>query len=333
MPVRSFIAAIVALVILLTGSVLIMAQEDATYAEVLALLQLRQPEASLLCVLAGWGAVAAAALALITAFAAFIAEDDDGERRRGFPKGIPIIFLLIALALLWGAIRCVRQAAPETVRVVVAPQPAPSSPADIEPEPLSPPEATPPSTPAAPTRPAVAAFATNMTWRFKYPLILNGNYVQAPENAQALARLFPADDPYSEVRGMLCGKAWVAFTGSASEEGPFERNERRARVRAELVAAQAKAWLSARGPDCPRPAILAIDLGQHAPTGAAALDGADTSYQRQVLVASRASASADEALGAEAAAAELRQFLADPGGEGALLAGRRFQRPPRVFIP
>ncbi len=328
MPVRSVIAAIVALVMLATGSILIMAQENATYADFLALLRLRAPNASLLCVLAGWGAVVAAALAVLTAFAAFIAEDDDGIRRRGFPKGIPVIFLLMALALFWGAIRCVTRAAPETVRVVVAP-PAPAPAVEPEPEPLPPlPEA-----PLAPSAPPVETFATAMTWQFMYPLFLDGTYRQSSENTKALARLFPPDDPYSEVRGMLCGKAWVAFTGSASEEGPFERNERRSRLRAELVAAQARAWLSARGPDCPRPAILGIDLGQHAPTAGVALDGAGTGYQRQVLVASRALASADEALSAEEAAAELRRFLADPSKEGALLAGRRFQRPAQVFIP
>lgn len=329
MPVRSLIAAIIALVILATGSVLIMAQEKATYADFLALLQLRQPDASLLCVLAGWGAVVAGALTVVTSFAAFIAEDDDGIRRRGFPKGIPIIFLLMALALFWGAIRCVTRAAPETVRIVVAPAPAPEPVGEPEPEPLPPLI----EEPAPPAIPSVATYATGMTWRFMYPLILDGTYVRSPENTQALARLFPADDPYSEVRGMLCGKAWVAFTGSASEEGPFERNERRARLRAELVAAQAKSWLSSRGPDCPRPVILGVDLGQHAPTEAVSLDGAATGYQRQVLIAARDRASAGEAVTPSEAADELRQYLADPANEQALLAGRRFQRPAKVLVP
>jgi hypothetical protein len=331
MPVRSLIAAIVALVILWTGSTLILAQENATYADFLALLQLRQPEASLLCVLAGWGAVIAGAVAVLTAFASFIAEDDDGIRRRGFPKGIPIVFALMALALFWGAIRCVTHTAPETVRIAVAsePEPAPEPAVEPQPEPLAPPLEEP--APAAP--PQTATYATALKWQFMYPLVLDGRFVQSPENATALTDLFRADDPYSDVRRMLCGKAWVAFTGSASEEGPAERNERRARVRAELVAAQAKSWLASRGPDCPRPVILGVDLGQHAPTGVASLDGADTGYQRQVLVAARDRAGESEMISDAAAADELRRFLADTANERALLAGRRFMRPAAVFIP
>jgi hypothetical protein len=138
------------------------------------------------------------------------------------------------------------------------------------------------------------------------------------------------DDKDGKVAAMLCGKAWVAFTGSASEEGPADRNAMRAKARAELVAARAEAWLDAHS-DCRRPVIVALDLGQHQATNVG--DPGATAYQRQLLVISRARATPEESVSSAAAVEEMEKFYADDVMRSRLLGARNYRHQAAAFIP
>jgi hypothetical protein len=277
----------------------------------------------MICAILAWGAVVAAVLALFSAFAAFLEEiDEDDYRRRGFPKGILLIFLLTSLALFWAALNCHYHPAKEQ-RVVVP----------VDRTALAEDETTATaSRPAPAAAPRIAAAETALVWEYMYPLVLGERYVYSPRMTGAIAALFPARDPDGAVRAMLCGKAWVAFAGSASEEGPLDRNIRRARRRAEMVAGAASDWLDLH-PDCQRPLILAINLGQHVATPVPSSDkGQSTGAQRQTLVASR-NLSPGERITSEAARKELEAWLANEANFRALVGARRYLSRPVVFAP
>ncbi|HXI88350.1 MAG TPA: hypothetical protein VNH64_12880, partial [Parvularculaceae bacterium] len=113
------------------------------------------------------------------------------------------------------------------------------------------------------------------------------------------------------------------------EEGPLQRNERRARVRADLALAAADKWLAAHS-ECQRPLLLGVDLGQHILTIASSPEA--TAYQRQILMISRERSGADEAVTPGEASDELGAFLADDDNLVRFLAGRRFMRAPRAYL-
>jgi hypothetical protein len=129
---------------------------------------------------------------------------------------------------------------------------------------------------------------------------------------------------------LLCGKAWVAVTGSASEEGPADRNAERSRLRAAAAAEAARRWI-ARHPDCGATHIFGVDLGQHA-AGSPDETGAATAYQRRVLILSRLRQDG-ETLTVEAARTELAGHLANPATREAALGGRRFPAEPAILAP
>lgn len=340
MPIRSLIASLIIAGLIAGGGIYVMAREHASLADFIALLQMRSPNATFVCSILAWAATVAAALAVLTGFAAFLDEpDDDDYRRRGFPKGLPIALLIIALVLFWAALACMDRTAQQ--RVVI-----PIEPAAASVEPLAGAEAADElagaSTDEAPADPdaglsreadqKIMAYETALIWEYKYPLISGETYIYSPGMSDAIAALFPAGDPNGDVRAMLCGKAWVAFTGSASEEGPRDRNERRARRRAEMAAGAASDWLDLHE-DCQRPVILAVTLGQHAGTTVPLADGGrSTGYQRQTLVASRELAR-DERIDRASAVRELDAYLDDAESLEALLGGRRYLSPPAVFTP
>lgn len=317
MPIRAFVAALVAAGFLAAGGYFILHQSGAAPSDFIALLMHGAPDGALLCRIAGWASVVFAALTILAALVLFAPadddEDDDDGRRPGW---VALVLLAVALAFFWFALRCGQSVEPAKPQVVTQ---------KVEPPPAEPAQAAP-----APKKPALATRATSFKWDYMIPLIdPDGGYHQSPKMAKALEDMFPAADPDGSVAAMLCGKAWVAFTGSSSEEGPPERNERRARVRADLVLAAAQKWLAAH-PGCAAPVLLGVDLGQHVFTVATSPEA--TAYQRQILMLSRDRADAGETVTADEAENELSAFLADPDNVIRFLAGRRFMRAPKVYL-
>jgi hypothetical protein len=320
MPARAFIAAIFVLALLAGGAYFTLDVKDAGINDVLALLRRDDPDIGLLCTLAAWGSLVAGGLAVIAGFAAFLDEedDDDGFRRRGIPKVVPLLLIAVSLVLFWAMFDCAARSAPSVETVISKPAPAPAPPPVAAPQPA----------------PTITVERAVHDWPFMIPLIDDDHYRETPELTRALAALFPLADKDGRVRAMLCDAAWVMVTGSASEEGPRPRNETRSRIRAEFVAAAVRRWLAAHTDDCRPPLIFAVDLGQHAPTlPAVAGDGSDTGFQRSLIVVSRLKRDGEAPLSVSAALGEADDYLADPAALRAMLAGRVYANPPRLFLP
>ncbi|MEK7266931.1 MAG: hypothetical protein AAB227_12625 [Pseudomonadota bacterium] len=318
-PVRALLASLFAAILLGAGAFIAASLADGRPHDLLPLLSLGRAPFSLWCFLAAWGAVLFGALGILAAFLAFIAPEEDADphfRRRGFPKGAPILLIAIALGLLWFALRCAGETSAPPIAVPVMPAPA----APVDSELLG--EA--PEIPEPASAPTPVADAAAYQWPFKVPLVRG-------DSAADLAgeRLFPDE---TENRRLFCGKAWIAVTGSSSEEGPADRNWTRARMRASAAQRAVNSWL-AEHPDCGRPIVIGVNLGQHSPIAGDGDDGAASAYQRQVLVVSRARFSAEETLSAAAAQAELRAFLDDPASRAALYGGRTFAADPQILSP
>ncbi len=319
-PVRALFASLFAAVLLGAGAFIAASFADSRPHELAPLLSPGRSPFSLWCFLAAWSAIVTGALGVIAAFLAFIApEEDDHERfrRRGFPKSAPLVLIALSLAFLWFALRCAGTPATPPIAVPVEPasvsEPAESQLLGGEPN-------------VEESAPAVApvAEATSFSWRYMDPLLRGDSIVWG-------AGAHPFSDDLENQR-LLCGKAWVAVTGSASEEGPPERNALRAERRAREAMARARAWLSQHD-DCGATIVLGIDLGQHAPVAGGGDDGVSSAYQRQTLVVSRARRAIDERLTEAAAEAELSAFLADSAARAALLGPRIFPAEPQILTP
>lgn len=319
MPARALAAALIALALLAGGAVYTLNAKDAGVDEVLALL-MGESEGGLLCMIAAWGSLGAGALGVVAAFAAFFEEEDeDGYRRRGFPKAVPVILIIVSLVLFWAMFDCAaREEAPAPVAISASAPPV--EPTPVEPEPPR----------AAPTIDvAVGAY----DWPFMIPLIEGAGYAASPELAGALTAIFPLGEDDGRTAA-LCDAAWIMVAGAASEEGPRPRNETRSRIRAELAAGAARRRLEAHTDDCRAPIVLAVDLGQHAPTSPAVRgDGSDTGFQRSVIVVSRMRRSDDEPMTMNEALREAESFLDDPDNARRVLAGRAYGKAPTVFLP
>lgn len=266
-------------------------------------------------------------LALIAVFAAFAIEEEPGHRRPAKPFSLMI--LLVALGLVFAAFWRAPQPA-------VTPRPAePQSP--TQPTPMPEPAVEPAVEPVPgaimddPAPPIVSAGGAGYSFQYAYPAIAGAAPARVGARERALDQVFSATDAPGRVR--LCGRAFVAFAGSASEEGPQDRNDARARARATIAIDHASRWLDRQGADCVRPVLLGVDLGQHAPTGRAEGDGALTAYQREVIAITRDSAGVADRPDAAAALAELEAYLATPAGAAAVSDGRSFRRAPVVFMP
>jgi hypothetical protein len=325
-PVRALLACLLAAILLGAGTFIVASAAGSRPHDLVPLLSIGRSPFSLWCFLAAWGALVTGALGVLAAFLAFVApeEDDDPRfRRRGFPKSAPLILVAMALGLIYFALRCSGEPRQAPIPVPVAPEPVEAAPETAllgeEPAPIDAPAAEIPQA----TMPA--ADSASFEWRYKYPL---------PRGEGAVWDNI--DQPFAdqaETARLLCGKAWVAVTGSASEEGPAERNAIRARLRAERAMMRAQSWLS-RHDECGQTIVLGVDLGQHAPVaGLSADDGAASAYQRQILVVSRLRRSPDEAPTIDAAIAELDQFLANPADRASLYAGRVFPEAPEILRP
>lgn len=320
-PVRALFAGIFAAVLLGAGTFIAANLAGGRPHDLAPLLSLARSPFSFWCILAAWGAIVIGALGVLAAFLAFIApeeEDDPRYRRRGFPKAAPLALIAIALGLVYFALRCASQAPPPPIAVAVAPEPGP---APAEPPPAAEPNM---SAPPAVSVPGAIADVASFQWRYKDPLFKNGGPLW-----------LGAGEPFPETNEtgrLLCNKAWVAVSGSASQEGPPERNAARARLRAERAMTGAAHWLS-RHQECGPVVVLGVDLGQHAPIAGVAGDGAASAYQRQILIVSREAASGEPALTVGAASSELSDFLADPARRAAFLAGRVFPAEPQILTP
>lgn len=323
MPARAFIAALVTLGLLAGGAYFTLDYKQVEINDVVALLMRENYDAGLLCTIAAWGAVAAAALAVLSAFAAFFEEDDEDElgRRRGFPKVIPLILIIVSLVLFWAMFDCAARQAPAPATVISEPAPAPP------PQPAPAQDDTPPAAPAIKVNPAA------YDWPFMIPLIDDGGYRDTPQFRRAAAALFPAGDD-AQWRSALCEAAWVMVSGAASEEGPRLRNETRSRIRAQIAADALRRRIETYTDNCRAPVVLAVDLGQHVVTSPpVAGDGSDTAFQRAVIVATRMRRSPSETMTTGEAKREAEAYLDDPANQAEFFAGRRYGKAPAVFLP
>lgn len=357
MRVGTFVAALVALGIFIVGSVTVASLRGADLGSVSGSLFLRTADPSLLKTGLAWAWLSLGVAGIAGAFAAFVVlEGDDMPKRiphRRFPKALPPILLGASLGVLWLMLAPAGDDPPidAAVRPPVtlpddksldvalaggdAAASAPSDEAEQGPviDPTNSEAATgaaPPPAPSEIEQAATTSRETTLFWTYEYPYVREGRIVSSEQVDRDLATLIPMDDPDGSVAKMLCGNVWLAFSGSASEEGPLERNAVRARARAELLATRAIAWLDAH-PDCERPVVLALDLGQHVGTGAR--DARQTAYQRQAIIVSRARANPAERLSPSAARAELEAFYEDGAMRARLLGARRFKAPPAIFVP
>lgn len=331
MIARAVIAIAVTALMLAVGAALVLMLREAGLAEVIALLSLQS--GTMLCSIAAWAAVLSGLVAVIGAFGAFYEEDDDDDgygRRRGGSKAAPVVFFLLSLGLLWAALLCAQRSAAQaeeaTVRIKIdQPEADETDVSELVGEASD-------STSPEENLPSVIVYDTGLDWQYMYPLMRETGPVVSMQMDAALARVFPLGSSDADVRDQLCGKAWIAVTGATSEEGPRERNLRRARTRAERAAAQIDAWYDRHTEDCVRPVVLAIDLGQHMDTGASLTDeGRGTGYQRRLFLLSRAVAYPGEAVSVIDAELEARNFLAS---QSSSLLGRRVYTPaPNVYAP
>lgn len=318
-PVRALLASLFAAILLAAGAFIAASLAGGRPHDLTPLLALDRTPFSLWCFLAAWGAVGLGGLAILAAFLAFIApeeEDDPRFRRRGFPKGAPILLIALALGLVWVALRCAGDTPVPPISAPVAPDPSVPAPSELLGETTETPQSAPPPAPETAT--------ASYQWPYKAPLARDG-----ADLSEIAERPLPDEN---ENRLLLCGKIWAAVTGSASEEGPTDRNRRRALLRARAAQRAADAWIEGR-PECGPTIVFGVNLGQHARASGDGGDGASTGYQRQVLVVARARAGAAETLTPAAAEAELRAFLADPAGRAALYGGRVFPDEPQILAP
>lgn len=312
-PARALIAGLLGAVIFAAGLFIVAGAAGSRPHDLLPLLSIGRAPFVLWCFLAAWGASLLGAIGILTAFLAFLAhedEDEDGRYpRRGFPKALPPFLIAVALGLAYLALACGARTG------AAAPIAVPATPDAVE-------EVEAPLLGAEPAPPAPTVSVAAYQWGYMDPLVRDagGLFTGTRE---------PFADEEAETRRLLCGKAWVAVSGSASEEGPPARNEARSRLRTARAMQRAARWIEDH-PQCGATVVLGLDLGQHAQIAAA--DHAATAYQRQILVAARARGEAESALSAAAAEAELRSFLADPANRTALYAGRDFRRDP-VIVP
>lgn len=325
-PVRALIAGIFAAVLFGAGLFIAAGFAGARPHDLVPILSIDRTPFNFICFLAAWTGVIAGVLGVFAAFFAFLApeeEDDPRFRRRGFPKIAPLVLIALSLGLTWFALRCAGVAAHERpIAILLAPEVGDAPEAEVfeppENEARTRPEAR--AEPPAPVRPFPIAAAADFQWAYEIPLAHR-------EIAQVdLKGLFDAE---AQTARLLCGKAWVAVTGSASEEGPTGRNETRARRRAAAARAVAADWIAGRA-ECGATPVFAVSLGQHANVLGAGDDGAASAYQRQVLTVSR-DRMEGETMSADAAEAELRDFLDEPHNLDALYAGRRFASRPEIL--
>lgn len=312
-PVRAIFASLFAAVILAAGLFIVARLEGARPHDLVSLLSWDRTPFSLWSFLAAWGAVSLGALGVLGAFLAFIAPedlDDPHYPRRGFPKSAPLFLVAAGLALAFIAFRAIGAGRAAPIAVALALEaPAPRA------EPIA------AEAPAAVTE-GVGVAASAFSWRYMDPFVNDSGAVWG-----GYAQPF-ADE--AESAALLCDAVWIAVSGSASEEGPPDRNARRARFRAELAMSRAERWL-ARHPECGETYVFGVDLGQHAGGAAAPNDGASTAYQRQILLAFRRRSGDGEELSVLEAEAELRDFLDDAENRRAFYAGRDFPRDPVIL--
>lgn len=321
-PLRALLAAVAMALLLAIGVALVLNGLKSNFAAFADQLFGRSALATLLSRFAGWLAVGTGVLAILTAYVGWYEEPDfDGATRRGFPRYIPAFFFVVTLLLIWLAMSLMaKSVASVTPPATPAAEPAPEEPLELDggdPLPV----------------PQVAAVALPVRYTYQYPLITTQGAQGEAFTKRDLALAFPLQDTDGRVRALLCGKAWVALAGSASQEGDRDRNEARAHLRAQLAIGRARVWLAAHADDCPAPALIGLDLGQHAAVlPAPSADGADTKDQRPLIIITRALSTGEVAAAPADAVAEARAFYATSAGRAAILGERRYLREAAFFV-
>ncbi|MEM8770101.1 MAG: hypothetical protein AAGD92_00505 [Pseudomonadota bacterium] len=331
MTFRSLIAGLLTSVLAGAGWFFVLSARDASIGD---LMPSFTRFGDLFCLIAAWVALIGSIAAIIIALT-FTRRDERYDETQ-WPIVPILLFLAVGLAALWFAVSC-GSAAPLEPEPVIAEEPEPPAPApppEPEPEPELKPEPViePEPEPAPPPQPF--AQATGISWPYKYPLVRDNRFISSNEMDAMLNQFIDPARNDNAARALLCGPAWIAVTGASSEEGPTLRNRARSRRRAELAADRAAQWL-ARHADvaCPAPIVLGVDFGQHVKTRSSTPgDEAATAYQREILIISRARAALDEEISTLAAQAELETYLQDQNAKTALLAGRRYDQTPDVFV-
>jgi len=305
-PIRALLASLFASILLGAGSFIVASFGGGRPHDIVPILTRTAEPFSLLCFLAAWGAIVGGALGVIAAFFAFIApeEDDDPRvRRRGFPKPAALVLIMLALALFHLALKC---AATAPVPIAAPVEPAPT---EV------------PAPPQEAIRPV--ASESGFSWSYMDPIMRASGPVWSPDAA-------PFGDDGENAR-LLCNVAWVAVTGSSSEEGPENRNMARSRARTLRAMSRAEEWLF-RHTECGPTIVLGLDLGQHVAVENVR-DPAASAYQRRVLTVVRSRRDGGERLSVAGARAELTAYLADPENRRRLLAGRAFPAEPQILTP
>lgn len=354
MAFRGFLAAFFTLAALVAGAVLIMRVQDASLAEVMQIVF--SGDAGIVCRVAGWAALAAAAMSVLTGFIAFfVEEEEDAGRRRGFPKGIPLVFGLVALAIFYVLFDCAERVkanrapaeGPATVDLPAAPGAAGEAAARAAREGTNGDPAgeaavitdTPVTRAPVPAEEALtfrpAPYAASDSWAYTWPYMIplmdgDGGALGASALSRARADFLPPAQA-DAIADAFCGAAWIAVTGSSSEEGPEARNKARAAVRARAGVDATRTFIDSYTDECGSPHIFGVDLGQHAPTGAAEGDGAATGWQRRAVFIVAPAGGDAAALTAAGARAELEAFIAAGGLAAALPPGADFPAAPRIL--
>jgi len=291
MTIRSILAAIITVILMVGGIYLILQFTDATFSDYFSALLFQNDAHPLRCFLFAFGAIVCAILALVSCVAAYFEDEHFDEYEHDeFPIGAIPFFIVASLGLFFFALGCsadrssAEPFADETVEIEPAmtkvPEPLLDALVEPEPETVEQIDLGPPPLPEIP-QPEVHGLFGAGSWPYKLPLVRNDQPVESPELTDFLNNdVFPFGDRAGGVRSILCGKAWVAIVGSASEEGPSDRNMKRARFRAELALKRAEEWLDHHEDSCRRPVLLGVDQGQHRPTTEGPIEGPESSISR-----------------------------------------------------
>lgn len=276
------IAAILALAALVGGVALAARLYGTEAIEAVRLLAFSEPSVwvrsaiAWLGVLVGLGGVAATYAAVDEASA-----DDRMHRRTPIPFAIGII--LLGVIIFWFAFALRGKAPP------VEPAPVPTSASAAPAKPSTPVSvATAPAPAPQPTPPKIEIVPLSHIWEFKSPSVDGGAIRSTPTTDAALRAFFAPDDPTGRLAALLCQGGWTAFVGAASQEGPRDRNEARARARADMAVDHASRWAASRDANCSPATLLGASVGQHGVDPAVSgVDGSETGYQRRLFVISQ----------------------------------------------
>lgn len=355
MDLRAILLLVLLSIVLAVGGHFLLVKADASLFDFLRILMFQSVEHQTKCFFVALGAIVAAVLALLSCVAVFSEDEDlDEYQHEEFPFGAIPFFALISLGLFWLSLGCVVKASAQNVvpaepielpivetmpEPVVSATPAPSlnkeTPVAVAIPLEDDVQAKEPLPIASPPSPRLYNYGEPAVWPYKLPLVKNDQAVVTLRVTAFLEETaFPLDDRSGEVRALLCDNAWVAIVGSASEEGPLERNQRRSRLRISLAADRAEIWLAHHSANCEKPIILGVDRGQHQLTAAGQSGGpAATAKQRALSFIVRGRVPGEVDLTKEDVRSELADYLAAQWDNPDNLVDRGYLRRPQIVTP